>query len=138
MVNRVIRAGHCTWDTVAIATQGKPMARMRLATNSVWRDANGDRQEAVEYHSIVLFGRISEVALQYAVKGRAVYVEGRLRTREFTDGDGNRRFSTKVVAETVKLLGGGRRDEADGVPDAEPEPAGEPVTGRRTTRRKAA
>jgi single-strand DNA-binding protein len=137
MVNRVILVGHCTRDTVAIATQGKPMARMRLATNSMWRDANGERQESTEYHSIVLYGRISEVAAHYAVKGRAVYVEGRLRTREFTDSDGNRRFSTEVVAETVKLLGAVRRDEAD-VPNADPEPEGVPVTSRRTTRGKPA
>jgi single-strand DNA-binding protein len=137
MVNRVILVGHCTRDTVAIATQGKPMARMRLATNSMWRDANGERQESTEYHSIVLYGRISEMAAYYAVKGRAVYVEGRLRTGEFTDGDGNRRFSTEVVAETVKLLGAGRRDEAD-VPNADPEPEGVPVTSRRTTRGKPA
>src|SRR5258708_7138696 len=57
MVNRVILDGHCTRDTVRVATQGKPMARMRVATNSVWRDANGDRQETTEYHSIVLFAR---------------------------------------------------------------------------------
>ena len=82
MVNRVILVGHCTRDTVAVATQGKPMARMRLATNSMWRDANGERQESTEYHSIVLYGRISEMAADYAVKGRAVYVEGRLRTRD--------------------------------------------------------
>jgi hypothetical protein len=80
MVNCVILAGHCTQDTAGIATQGKPMARMRLATNSVWRDANGERREATEYHSIVLFGRISMVAQQYAVKGRAMYIESRLAT----------------------------------------------------------
>ncbi len=122
MVNRVILDGHCTRDTVRVATQGKPMARMRVATNSVWRDANGDRQETTEYHSIVLFGRTAEVAEQFAVKGRSVYVEGRLRTRDFTDGDGNRRFSTEVIADSVKFLGAARRDEADGVPDTAPEP----------------
>lgn len=67
-----------------------------------------------------------------------MYVEGRLRSRDFTDGDGNRRFSTEVIAETVKLLGAGRRDKAETVPDADPGPDGEPVTARRTTRRKAA
>ncbi len=108
MVNRVILDGHCTRDTVRVATQGKPMARMRVATNSVWRDANGDRQETTEYHSIVLFGRTAEVAEQFAVKGRSVYVEGRLRTRDFTDGDGNRRFSTESVRGALRMpVGGG-------------------------------
>ena len=67
-----------------------------------------------------------------------MYVEGRLRTRDFTDGNGNRRFSTEIIAETVKLLGAARRDEADSVPDAEPESDGVPVTARRTARAKAA
>ena len=62
-----------------------------------------------------------------------MYVEGRLRTRDFTDGDGNRRFSTEVIAETVKLLGAGRRDEAETVPYAEPEPDAEPATAHRPT-----
>ena len=85
MVNRVILLGHCTRDTVQIATQGKAMARMRLATNAVWRDADGERQEATEYHSIVVFGRLAEVAQQYCMKGRGVYLEGRLRTRNFVE-----------------------------------------------------
>ena len=80
----------------------------------MWRDANGERQEATEYQSIVLFGRISEAAQQYAVKGRAVYVEGRLRTRDFTDGDGNcRRCVYRNVDMRLQRAGngevGGRR-----------------------------
>jgi single-strand DNA-binding protein len=99
MVNRVILAGHCARDTVGIATQGKPMARMRIATSSVWRDANGERQESTEFHTVVVFGRLAEIAQQYCVTGRAVYLEGRLRTRDYVDGDGNRRFSTEVIAD---------------------------------------
>ena len=95
MVNRVILVGNSTRDTVQITTQGKAMARMRLATNNMWRDAAGSRQESAEFHSIVLFDRLAEVAVQYCMKGRAVYIEGRLRTRDSTDGDGNRRFSTE-------------------------------------------
>jgi single stranded DNA-binding protein len=94
------------------------MARMRIATNSKWRDANGEWQEAAKFHSVVLFGRLAEIALQYCGKGRAVYLEGRLRTRDFIDADGRRRFSTEVIADTVKLLGSGRRDEAE--PESEP------------------
>ncbi len=136
MVNRVILAGHCARDTVAIATQGKPMARMRVATNAVWLNASGERQESTEFHSVVLFGRLAEIAQQYCVKGRAVYLEGRLRTRDFVDGDGNRRFSTEVIAESVKLLGSGRRDDAEPVPDADTEPGpDEPVTARRRAAR---
>jgi single-strand DNA-binding protein len=143
MVNRVILVGHCTRDTVQIATQGKAMARMRLAMNAVWRDANGERQEATEYHSIVLFDRLAEVAQQYCVKGRGVYLEGRLRTRDFVDSDGVRRFSTDVIADTIKLLGGGRRADAEPQSDGEVDGALEvaeaaPVARRRAGRGKAA
>jgi single-strand DNA-binding protein len=123
MVNRVILGGHCTRDTVQIATQGKAMARMRLATNAVWRDADGERQEATEYHSIVLFGRLAEVAQQYCAKGRAVYLEGRLRTRDFVDSAGVRRFSTDIIADTIRLLGSGRRADAEPQSDGEPDGA---------------
>jgi single-strand DNA-binding protein len=138
MVNRVTLVGHCTRETVKIATQGRAMARMRLATNNVWRDAAGERQESAEFHSIVLFDRLAEVAVQYCAKGRAVYIEGRLRTRDYTDGDGNRRFSTEVIAESVKLLGGGRRDDASVVPEEEAEVAAAQPVAARTSRRKAA
>jgi single-strand DNA-binding protein len=143
MVNRVILAGHCTRDTVQIATQGKAMARMRLATNAVWRDADGERQEATEYHSIVVFGRLAEVAQQYCVKGRGIYLEGRLRTRDFVDSEGNRRWSTEVIADTIKLLGSGQRADAEPQSDAEPDEALEvaeaaPVVRRRAGRGKAA
>ena len=140
MVNRVILVGHCTRDTVQIATQGKAMARMRIATNSVWRDAGGERQEAAEFHSVVLFGRLAEITLQYCGKGRAVYVEGRLRTRDFVDSEGHRRFSTEVIAESVKLLGSGRRDETEpeSVPVDEPDTTVAQPAVARTSRRKAA
>jgi single-strand DNA-binding protein len=95
MVNRVILVGHCVRDTVQIATQGKAMARLRIATNASWRDAAGERQESTEFHSIVAFGRLAEVAQQYCAKGRRVYLEGRLRTRDYTDASGVRRFSRR-------------------------------------------
>ena len=139
MVNRVILVGHCTRDTVQIATQGKAMARMRIATNSKWRDANGEWQEAAEFHSVVLFGRLAEVAQQYCGKGRAVYLEGRLRTRDFVDGEGHRRFSTEVIGETMKLLGSGRRDDAEAEVAAEdPDTTVAQPAVARTIRRKAA
>ena len=66
--------------------------------------AEGNRQEETEYHAIVAFGRLAEVCALYCTRGRRVYVEGRLRTREYAGSDGLRRYSTEVVAETVKLL----------------------------------
>lgn len=103
MVNRVILIGNLTRDAESIAARS-PMTRMRLATNTVWRDAEGNRQEATEYHTVLSFGRLDEVCAAYCVKGRRVYVEGRLRTREYESSDGLRRTSTDVVAEVMHLL----------------------------------
>ena len=99
MVNRVILVGNLTKDAESLPSSGKPMTRMRLATNSTWRDAQGNRQEETEYHAVICFGRLAEVCALYCTRGRRVYVEGKLRTRDYTGGDGLRRFSTEVVAE---------------------------------------
>ena len=117
MVNRVILIGNLTRDAESIAARS-PMTRMRLATNTVWRDAEGNRQEATEYHTVLSFGRLAEICAAYCVKGRRVYVEGRLRTREYESSDGLRRTSTDVVAEVMHLLD---RREAAG----EREPGGD-------------
>ena len=119
MINKVILVGNMTRDAEMLATAGKPMTKMRLATNHQWKDADGNRQEAAEFHSVVAFGRLAEVCAQYCSKGRPVYLEGRLRTREYAGADGLRRFSTEIVAETVKLLQS--RDHASGA-DAAEEP----------------
>ncbi len=104
MVNRVILIGNLTKDAESLPSSGKPMTRLRLATNSQWRDGEGNRQEETEYHAIVAYGRLAEVCALYCTRGRRVYIEGRLRTREYSGSDGLRRYSTEVVAETVKLL----------------------------------
>ena len=104
MVNRVILIGNLTRDAESLPSTGKPMTRMRLATNSGWRDSAGNRQEETEYHGVIAFGRLAEVCALYCTRGRRVYVEGRLRTHEYVGGDGLRRFSTEIVAQSVKLL----------------------------------
>jgi single-strand DNA-binding protein len=111
MVNRVILIGNLTKDAESLPSSGKPMTRMRLATNSTWRDTQGNRQEETEYHAVICFGRLAEVCALYCTRGRRVYVEGKLRTRDYTGGDGLRRFSTEVVAESVKLLSARRSSE---------------------------
>ena len=73
--------------------------------------AQGNRQEETEYHAVICFGRLAEVCALYCTRGRRVYVEGKLRTRDYTGGDGLRRFSTEVVAESVKLLSARRTSE---------------------------
>ena len=104
MVNRVILIGNLTRDAESLPSTGKPMTRMRLATNSTWRDAAGNRQEETEYHSVIAFGRVADVCALYCTRGRRVYVEGRLRTSEYVGADGLRRYSTEIVAQSLKLL----------------------------------
>jgi len=118
---QVTLLGNCAKDTESIDTQGKPMARLRIATNSQWRDSSGERHEQSEFHSVVAFDKLAQIAVQYCTKGRQVYVEGKLRSRDYTDADGTRRFVTEVIAETIKLLGAPARSEttpADVVADS--------------------
>jgi single-strand DNA-binding protein len=119
VINRVILVGNLTQDAESLSTTGKAFTRLRLATNSTWRDGDGNRQESSEFHKVVAFGRLAEVCASYCTKGRRVYIEGRLRTRDYTGQDGLKRWSTEIVAETVKLLqapaAGGSREPADAV-----------------------
>ena len=93
------------------------MTRMRLATNSIWRDANGNRQEQAEYHTVISFGRLAEICAAYCVKGRRIFVEGKLRYREYDASDGQRKVATEIVADVVRLLdrreGAGEHDADD-------------------------
>ena len=104
MINRVILIGNLTRDPESVAGARTPFTRMRVATNTVWRDAEGNRQESTEYHSVVAFGRTAEICAEHCVRGRRVYIDGRLRTREYDGSDGLRRTTTEIVAEAVRLL----------------------------------
>jgi single-strand DNA-binding protein len=112
MVNRVTLVGGLTRDAETFNTARGTVARMRLATSTYWRDAEGNRHEATEYHNLVAFNRLAEICAQYCMKGRRIYTEGRLRTREFEGSDGLRRTATEVVIETMRLLD--RREEEKG------------------------
>jgi single-strand DNA-binding protein len=117
MINRAILVGNLTRDAEPTTGPNTTLTRMRIATNSVWRDAEGNRQEHAEFHNVVAFGKLAEICASYCVKGRRVYIEGRLRTREYDGTDGLRRHTTEIVAETMKLLD--RAPTEDGVHAAE-------------------
>jgi len=77
-----------------------------IATSDRWKDkASGEMREATEWHRVVFFGRLAEIAGEYLKKGRPVYVEGKLRTRKWTDKDGNERYTTEIVADVMQMLG---------------------------------
>jgi len=114
VVNKVILIGNLTRDAEPIEGARTPMTRMRLATNAYWRDADGVLQESTEYHGLVAFGREAELAATYCVRGKKIYVEGRMRTREYDSSDGLRRTSTEVVVDRIKFID--RRDGGAAAP----------------------
>src|SRR4051812_11748951 len=107
-VNKVILVGNLGRDAELRYTPGgAAVAKFSLATTEVWNDKGGQRQERTEWHNIDLWGKQAESLSEYLVKGKQVYIEGRLQTDEYTDKEGVKRKSTKVRCERVVLLGGG-------------------------------
>jgi len=112
-VNKVIIVGNLGADPETRYTaDGKPVTTMRVATSEKWTDRDGHAQEKTEWHRIVVWGKQAEHCSQYLSKGRSVYLEGRLQTREWEDKEGVKRFTTEVVADRVVFLGGGSGDSA--------------------------
>jgi single-strand DNA-binding protein len=92
---------------------GKAVASLRVAVNESWRDKNtGEKRERVEWVSVTAFGKLAEIIGEYVRKGSPIFITGKLRTEEYTDKEGVKRWSTKVMADEMRLLGGDRRDGA--------------------------
>jgi len=106
-VNKVIIVGNLGADPEMKYTQNNtPVTNFRVATTDRWRDkGSGEMQERTEWHRIVAWGRLGEICSQYLRRGKQVYVEGRLQTRSWEDQDGNKRYSTEIVAQTMQMLG---------------------------------
>jgi len=105
-LNKVMLIGNLGKDPeVRFTGGGRAVARFPLATSEVWNDAEGQRQERTEWHNVVVWGKQGETCGQYLQKGRQVYVEGSIRTRQYDDKDGNKRYITEVVAQRVQFLG---------------------------------
>ena len=115
-VNKVIIIGNLGRDpdTRYTAEGGTAITTITVATSRRYKDSNGQPQEETEWHRIVFFGRQAEIASEYLRKGRPVYVEGRLRTRKWQGQDGQDRYSTEIIAETMQMLGS--RERTDGAP----------------------
>jgi single-strand DNA-binding protein len=114
-VNKVILIGNLGKDPELKHTSGgTAVAELALATSSNFKDKEGKWQERTEWHRIVLWERLAEVAEKYLKKGRSVYIEGRLQTRSWEDKQGQKRYTTEVVASELVLLGGGRGGEDGG------------------------
>jgi single-strand DNA-binding protein len=103
-LNKVIIVGRVTADPQLRTTPGgQSVVTIGVATNRTWNDKNGQKQEATEFHNVVLWGRQAEVAAQFLVKGATVLIEGRLQTRSWTDKQGQTRKTTEIMAERMQL-----------------------------------
>ena len=114
-VNKVILIGNLGRDPELRYTQGgQAVANFSLATTERFSNRDGDRQERTEWHRVVAWGRTAELCAQYLAKGRSVFVEGRLQTREWEDKEGQKRRTTEITALTVQFLGAAPRESAGG------------------------
>jgi len=106
-INKVILVGNCGNDPEVRATNaGKAVTNISVATSESWNDESGNLQERTEWHKIVFFGRLAEIAGEYLKKGSKVYIEGSLRTRKWTDQQGVERHTTEIIASEMQKLDG--------------------------------
>ena len=107
-VNKVILVGNLGRDAeLRYTPAGAAVATLNLATTETWNDKEGQRQEKTEWHRVILWGKQAETLNQYLQKGKQIYVEGRLQTRQWDDKDGNKRYTTEIRGDRVVLLSGG-------------------------------
>lgn len=119
-LNKAIIIGNLTRDPeIKALPSGIKVCSMAVATNRVWKDKSGARQEAADYHNVVVFGRQAETAAQYLKKGASVLVEGRMQTRSWDSKEGQKKYRTEIVADRVQF---GPRSGAGG---GSPAPKGE-------------
>lgn len=119
-VNKVILVGNLGADPdVKYLPSGEAVANLRLATTDTWKDKDGNKQEATEWHRVSYFGRQAEVCGQYLKKGAPIYVEGSIRTRKWQDKEGQDRYSTEIRGDRMQMLG--NRGDAP-APRHEPKP----------------
>ena len=103
-VNKVFLMGNLTRDPELRQTpSGQSVVNFGVATNRIWNDKNGNRQQEVEYHNVVVFGKLAQIAAQYLTKGQLVFVEGRIRTRSWEDASGQKRNRTEIIASSFQM-----------------------------------
>ncbi len=125
-LNKAIIVGRLTRDPEArTTTSGHNLTNFALATNRVWNDQQGNRQESTEFHNIVAFGRLAEICSQYLNKGRLVLIEGRIQTRSWQDQNGVKKYRTEIVAENMQMGPGAqtRNDNFSAGQNNSPAPA---------------
>jgi single-strand DNA-binding protein len=107
-VNKVILVGNLGADPdTRYMPSGKAVTNIRVATSESWKDrTTGDMQERTEWHSVVMYDKLGEIAAEYLRKGSQVYIEGKIRTRKWQDKEGKDRYTTEIIADQMQMLGG--------------------------------
>jgi single-strand DNA-binding protein len=137
-VNKVILVGNLGRDPeVRYTPSGAAVCNVSVATTRQWKSKDtGDKQEETEWHRVVFYDRLAEIAGEYLKKGRSIYVMGRLKTRKWQDKDGAEKYTTEVIAEEMQMLGGregmgaGSADEGGSGYGDRPQPASRPAAQR--------
>lgn len=112
-LNRVMLIGNLGRDPeVRYMTNGEAVANFSIATTESWKGKDGQKQEKTDWHNIIMFRKLAEIAGQYLKKGSSVYVEGKLQTRKWQDKSGQDRYTTEIIADVLKMLDGKRDDAA--------------------------
>lgn len=123
-MNKVLLIGHLGKDPeVRYTASGKAVTSFTLATSQQWKDQDGGDQERTEWHRIVAWGRLGEICGQYLSKGRQVFIEGRIQSRDWEDQDGNRRTTVEIIAGDMIMLGGQGPSSSEGRDDRDRRPA---------------
>lgn len=121
-INKVILVGNLGQDPDTRSTQGGSIVtQLSIATGEAWKDSNGQLQERTEWHRIVVWGRLAEIARDYLRKGSKVYLEGRLQTRKWQDKEGRDQYTTEIVASELQMLD--RKPNEGPAPSPSPAPA---------------
>jgi single-strand DNA-binding protein len=136
-VNKVILVGNLGRDPeVRYLPSGDPVANVTIATSSRYKSKTGEMVEETEWHRVTFFGKLAEIVGQYLKKGRSVYVEGRIKTRKYTDKDGVEKFATDIIANEMQMLGsregmGEPSGDDEGGGYSRPAPASRPAAAQR-------
>jgi single-strand DNA-binding protein len=131
-VNKVIILGNLGRDPeVRFSADGAAVCNIAIATSSSWKDKNsGEKREETEWHRVVFYGRLAEIAGEYLKKGKPVYVEGRLKTRKWQNKEGVDQYTTEVIADSMQLLGGREEGSQAPAPQQRQAPAAQPQAQR--------
>jgi len=116
--NRIFILGNLTRDPELRQTPtGQSVATFGVATNRIWIDKDGNKQQEVEYHNVVAFGKLAQIAAQYLTKGRLIFVEGRIKTRTWEDASGQKRSRTEIIAINFQMGPKPREEEKEQIPE---------------------